>query len=220
MSHFANPLKVTAMPATWSVRISVRASDTRIDEWSITASDVQSVLTRPDGTGWRGDGELRVLLDHTGGSVAFHSTSGDRAIIRGPESMIHSFLAHLQAAYDQLPGSAPEQLPTSPAITKYFPYSYGSAPSESSGMQEVLNAIQCLSDAVRTALAASPAPQPMIQSVGVPTFSESVFIPSVLTTVEGTGLVADEKTSGATDLAAAAAALKSVMKKNTPQEIP
>lgn len=88
-------------------------------------------------------------------------------------------------------------------------------------MQEVLNAIQSLSEAVRTALAASPAPQPMIQSVGVPTFSESVFIPSVLTAVGGTGLTADEKTSGATDLAAAAAALKSAKKKkNTPQEIP
>jgi hypothetical protein len=220
MSHFANPLKVTAMPATWSVRISVRASDTRIDEWSITSSDVQSVLTWPDGAGWRGNGELRVLLDHTGGSVAFHSPSGDRAIIRGPESMIHSFLAHLQAAYDELPASGPEHLPPPPPM-KFFPYSYGSAAPESPGMQEVLSAIQSLSDAVRTALAASPAPQPMIQSAGVPTLSESVFIPSVLTTVEGTGLTADEKTSEATDLAAAAAALKSAKKKkNTPQEIP
>jgi hypothetical protein len=80
-------------------------------------------------------------------------------------------------------------------------------------MQEVLNAIQSLSDAVRTALAVSPVSQPVIQNLSVPIFSESVFIPSVLTTVEGTGLTADEKTSGASDLAAAAAALKSAKKK-------
>jgi hypothetical protein len=105
MSHFSAPLNVKAVPELNAVRISVRASETRIDEWTISATDVESVLTAPETADWRGSGEVRVQLSTLGGSVAFHSPGGDRAIIRGPESMVNSFVAHLQAAYAALPPS-------------------------------------------------------------------------------------------------------------------
>ena len=230
MGHFANPLQVTAVPSSRSIRVSVRASDTRIDEWTISAADVDSVLSWDNGTGWRGNGELRVLLDRTGGSVAFHSTTGDRAIIRGPESMVYSFLAHLQAAFDELPSVLPEPQPKAAVQVVYTPVP--AAPQASPVSQEILSAIQQqvaqghaelltsiqqLASVVRTALATSPAPAPVLQSSSVPTTSDPVFIPSVSTAVEGTGLTADSKTSDAGDLAAAAAALKAAKKNTTPE---
>jgi hypothetical protein len=105
MSHFSNPLNVKAVPELNAVRVSVRSSEHRIDEWTISALDVESLLTAPETSDWRGNGEVRVQTNTMGGSVAFHSSGGDRAIIRGPESMVHSFVAHLQAAYAALPPS-------------------------------------------------------------------------------------------------------------------
>jgi hypothetical protein len=217
MGHFAHPLQVTPFPATRSIRISARASDTRIDEWTIPAADVLDVLGWPTDAGWRGSGQLRVLIDGTGGSVAFVAQSGDRAIIRGPESMAQSFLAHLRAAYEELPSESGET-----------PYTYVPVPSVAAeglaalqqqvtqghnsiltSMQELMNAVQAIARN-QSAPVPQTAPQapiytpPVLQGVE----EASVFIPSVSTDVEGTGLTAEAKTSSADDLAAAAAALK------------
>jgi len=233
MAHFANPLHVTAMPSSCSVRISVRASETRVDEWSITAADVRSVLEWSSDEGWRGNGELRVLIERASGSVAFHSSSGDRAIIRGPESMVHSFLAHLQAAHDALPSAAPEAFSGGNHPVTYDTSASTAPATIPAATQEVLAAIQLqvaqshaellstihqLAAAVSTALSSAPAGPPVLQVTSLPTSSETVFIPSLLTSVEGSGLAADEKTSEAGDLTAATAALKAA-KKNTRKEI-
>lgn len=223
MGHFANPLVVTPRPELNAVRISVRASESRIDEWTVSAADVASVLNWDNSSGWRGAGELRVLLDRAGGSVSFSNGSGDRAIIRGPESMAYSFLAHLQAAYDALPlEQSPQVVVQSVPAQKQQTVAAPVAQEVLTSIQqqvsqnhaELLQTIATLTAAVQTALAAPSAPLPVLQSPSVVTTSEPVFIPSVSTTVEGTGLTADEKTSAADDLAAAAAALKAA-KKNT-----
>lgn len=223
MGHFANPLVVTPRPDLQAVRISVRASESRIDEWTVSAADVASVLNWDNDSGWRGAGELRVLLDRSGGSVSFRNGSGDRAIIRGPESMAYSFLAHLQAAYDALPPApeeqvvvqtvtAPRTLPPPTPVGQEVLTSIQQQVSQNHA--ELLQTIATLTAAVQTALATPSAAHPVLQSPGVVTTSEPVFIPSVSTTVEGTGLTADEKTSAADDLAAAAAALKAAKKNN------
>lgn len=224
MGHFSNPLVVTAKPEENAVRVSVRASESRIDEWTISAEDVASVLNWDNSNGWRGAGNLKVLLDRTGGSVSFRNGSGDRAIIRGPESMAYSFLAHLQAAYDTLPLEPVETVSVVRVASSQTRSATESATPEAltaiqqqvaQNHSELLSTIAGLAAAVQTALQTPSAPAPVLQSERVPTISDAVFIPSVSTTVEGTGLTADEKTSSADDLAAAAAALRAAKKQTT-----
>jgi hypothetical protein len=155
--------------------------------------------------------------------VAFHNASGDRAIIRGPESMVYSFLAHLQAAYDALPDVSAAEV-TVRSIRAAAPVA---APT---GAQEVLTSIQQqvaqnhsellrmianLTSAVQSPRVAPSAAPPVLQVERETPSSDTVFIPSVSTTVEGTGLTADEKTSSGDDLAAAAAALRAAKKQTT-----
>lgn len=103
MAHFSTPLLVRPLPEEDAIRISVRASENRIDEWTVFASDIEEVLAADeDAKDWRGTGELRVRLFPGGGDVAFYD-GDDRVLIRLGAGEIASFLAHLHAAMYELP---------------------------------------------------------------------------------------------------------------------
>jgi hypothetical protein len=104
MGYFSTPIAVKASVDDDAIRVSVRASETRVDEWTILRGDVRSVLEGYDDdfTGWRGVGELRVRVGRSGGDVAFYD-GDDRALLRLGPSEVGSFLAHLRAAYNELP---------------------------------------------------------------------------------------------------------------------
>ena len=103
MGYFSTPLAVKPLPENDSVRISVRASETRVDEWTILRSDVESVLDgyEDDFFGWRGVGELRVRMGRSGSDIAFYD-GDDRALLRLSPSEAASFMAHLRACLYEL----------------------------------------------------------------------------------------------------------------------
>lgn len=111
MGYFSTPIAVTALPEADAVRISVRASESRVDEWTVLHADVESVVTgyEDDFTGWRGVGELRVRVGRSGGDVAFYD-GDDRALLRLGVSEVSSFLAHLHAALYELGGTPPARV--------------------------------------------------------------------------------------------------------------
>ena len=106
MGYFPTPIAVKPLPDSDAIRISVRASEARIDEWTILRHDVESVLDGYDDeyTGWRGVGELRVRMGRSGGDVAFYD-GDDRALLRLSISEVASFMAHLRACMYELEGS-------------------------------------------------------------------------------------------------------------------
>jgi hypothetical protein len=108
MGYFSTPIAVKPVPAAGAVRISVRASESRVDEWTVLHRDVESVLSgyEEDFFGWRGVGELRVRLGRSGADVAFYS-GDDRALLRLSTSEAASFMAHLHAAFYELGGELP-----------------------------------------------------------------------------------------------------------------
>jgi hypothetical protein len=233
MSHFPNPFQVTPQAALGSIRISIRASDSRIDEWLIEPEDVLSVLTWTSTEGWRGGGSLRVMLDQNGGGVAFHSPDGTRSIVRASSGVIDSFLAHLHAAYEMLP-SKPEtlmsELPDISRVSKPPSNSINSALADAAehlidginnltlGHQLVLARIQQLTDAIQLlqqsivlSAGAQPhymAPEPTAPSVGGK--DAPMYVPSLAAAIEGTSIPLTEKVSSADDLADAVSALQAV----------
>ena len=241
MSYFPSPIQVTAQPASCTVRVSVRASESRIDEWSIEAEDVWSVLSWPLKDGWRGEGNLRILVGRSGGSVAFHAASGDRAIMRASNGIIESFLAHLHAAYTELPTLPMEIHENRPGThrrddkTKETNDSHNTDNvKESNKIAEALAQLQLQikqgNEAIFEALrrieekqsASSQTEQVIRYGADERQLTDDfslpptpVFVPSLATALDGTTLQVDEKTGEADVLTEAAAALKAAKQKTS-----
>jgi hypothetical protein len=103
MGYFSTPIAVKPLPGLDAVRISVRASESRVDEWTVLRPDVESVLDgyEDEFNGWRGVGELRVRMGRSGGDVAFYN-GDDRALLRLSAPETASFMAHLRSSLYEL----------------------------------------------------------------------------------------------------------------------
>jgi len=243
MGYFPTPIAVKPLPDSDAIRISVRASEARIDEWTILRHDVESVLDGYDDeyTGWRGVGELRVRMGRSGGDVAFYD-GDDRALLRLSISEVASFMAHLRACMYELEGSV--RLPPPPSHRSAYASTSDSASASASGdfeslrgtMQQIMMAVITLTSDVNRMMrqiaereaerAAQPAQVVVMAAPGAAGQAATpvartvedgeMFIPTMNPSgLTGASLEATEKSGSSDDLAAASAALKAAKKRRT-----
>jgi len=231
MGYFPTPIAVKPLPDSDAIRISVRASEARIDEWTILRHDVESVLDGYDDEyiGWRGVGELRVRMGRSEGDVAFYD-GDDRALLRLSISEVASFMAHLRACMYELEGSV--RLPPPPSHRS----SSGDLESLRGTMQQIMMAVITLTSDVNRMMrqmaereaerAVTPAQVVVMAAPGAAGQAATpiartvedgdMFIPTMNPSdLTGASLEATEKSGSSDDLAAASAALKAAKKRRT-----
>jgi hypothetical protein len=100
MPHFPATFAVKSYPERHTIRVSVRVSETRVDEWWVPGEDLPELLAATNG-GWRGSGSIRVRLRKDMADVAL--ASGDRRTllrVSVPEGKL--LLARLRTAEMEL----------------------------------------------------------------------------------------------------------------------
>jgi len=109
MAHFPTTFAVKPDMTRGEIRVSIRVSEARIDEWWIPAADVREVLALEGVEGWRGDGSLRLRFNQSSADIALYDSGGNRTIVRVFSSAAKLLCAQLRAAVADVPIAAIEE---------------------------------------------------------------------------------------------------------------
>jgi hypothetical protein len=109
MPHFSDTFHVKPDLTRGELRVSVRVSEMRIDEWWIPAVDARDVLALEGVEGWRGHGALKIRFSSGSADVALYDKGGNRTVIRAFSSAVKLFLAQIRAALIDVPVAALEE---------------------------------------------------------------------------------------------------------------
>lgn len=186
MPHFSDTFHVKPDLSRGEIRVSVRVSENRVDEWWISAIDVREVIALEGQDGWRGDGSLKIRFNNGSADVALYDAGGNRTVIRAFSSAVKLFLAQLRACVSEVPVSETEErvvLQSRGADEEIVKEAVRLAvQGEIAAMRAaVLQAIRDEVGGLKSFMASAPSvPESIPQEVSGPSLETKVFIPSTV----------------------------------------
>lgn len=215
MGHFSDIFRVSVNAEDASVRLSVRSSESQVDEHILSIGDFNAATQR--GTGWVGSDTIRTRIAGGIATVSIAESAHKKTLYRIPlpfwQMLVEQFITALRESGVQVrPAIVQAQPPPirvdSAALVRDMEKVIG--PVIRSEIATVREEVAALRSYMEKFKGASFAPATMAR----PAAEEPVFIPSEISAGDLTGSAQTTTTSGdASDVASAAAALRATKRK-------
>jgi hypothetical protein len=221
MSHFSSISRMKYVPEANAVRLSIRSSDSHVEEFLIPGPDAVAFCGASDRDGWFGEGCLRGKRSNGDALLCIQLDYSKRTLFSMQRSVFDVMVSQMRAMLREAQVDGTRLIPSQVSTVKFGvnPDDLDYAKIAGAVSDRLMPIMQSMLSSIQVVTVPAPAPQPVaaqpvrtLRDAG-PLPSTAVFIPTDVGEHELEGVVTVDKAKDAkSDAAKAAQALKAARK--------